>query len=147
SFDFGLQLDRTALSFLGSLPAEFPAQLAFFLFEFLAQLLSHLQFDVAVKRFIEREFVGTFGTGDFLIHGFGKSEEGYLFGDDVRMQNRLITDSFVERFKNDATRVRPGLKPSARRRLFRVGSLNVASFLQPLFEVRFIGKGYLSVPS
>src|SRR5437763_1787221 len=68
-----------------------------------------------------------------------------LFVLSLRMQNRLITDSFVERFKNDATGIRLGLKPGARRRLFRVGSLNVAGFLKPLFEVPFIRKSDVSV--
>ena len=53
------------------------------------------------------------------------------------MQNRLITDSFVERFKNDATGVGLDVKPSARRCFFRVGPLNVARFLQPRLEIRF----------
>src|SRR5205814_10218713 len=75
----------------------------------------------------------------------GSEREGNLFGDDVGMQNRLITDSFVERFKNDATGVRLRFKPGARRSLCRVGPLNVAGFLKPRFQIRFIGKNYLPV--
>jgi hypothetical protein len=62
------------------------------------------------------------------------------------MQNRLITDSFVECFKNDATGVRLGFKPSARGSVFFVRRLSVGSFFEPRLEIRFIGNSYVSVP-
>src|SRR5207248_7442974 len=80
-FKSDLKLDRIALSFLGCFLAELSAQLAFFLLKFLTELGSHLQFDVAVERFIERKLIGTLWTGDFLVHIFLKQEakgKGFL---------------------------------------------------------------------
>jgi hypothetical protein len=45
-------------------------QIGFFSFEFLAQLLSHVQFDLAIERLIESKLVRTFRTRDFLLRHY-----------------------------------------------------------------------------
>ena len=73
-------------------------QIGFFSFEFLAQLLSHLQFDLAVERLVERELIRTFGTRDFLIHIL----ISHLVRNDVGVQDSVITSGLIEGFEDYA---------------------------------------------